>query len=225
MFNSSPFNGDISNWNVGNVRNMFGMFYMSYFNSDISNWNVSNVMDMSCMFQSSQFNGDISRWDVSNVKKISGIFSNSKFNGDISKWSLTSVDEIILYEYGLLNNQWWYPFIDLFGTPKLIFDSLDFGWIDLERKIIYTDKLLKTLKRGYNTKINDISSFPYVSKFKYVTDIPKKIPIEKFKYNYFPYLNIINEQIYMKILNDIILKWRWGFQYKDGKIIATNENI
>ena len=31
-----------------------------------------------------------------------------------------------------------------------MWDSLDFGWIDLERKIIYKNRLLKILKKTYN---------------------------------------------------------------------------
>ena len=52
------------------------MFLWSKFNGDISQWNVSNVKNMSCMFQCSNFNRDISKWDVSNVTKISGMFTD-----------------------------------------------------------------------------------------------------------------------------------------------------
>lgn len=38
------FNGDISKWNVGNVKSMKGMFDYSLFNGNISSWNVSNVV-------------------------------------------------------------------------------------------------------------------------------------------------------------------------------------
>ena len=44
------------------------------FNGDISKWNVSNVKDMNCMFAYSKFNGDISNWDVSNVEYTKGMF-------------------------------------------------------------------------------------------------------------------------------------------------------
>ena len=48
------------------IRNKDGsLFHKSEFNGDISNWNVSNVKDMSSMFETSKFNGDISEWDVS----------------------------------------------------------------------------------------------------------------------------------------------------------------
>jgi surface protein len=77
MFRDSQFNGDISNWDVGNVTDMYGMFSGTEFNGDISNWDVSNVTNMSSMFRDSQFNGDISKWNVSNVSSMSGMFNNS----------------------------------------------------------------------------------------------------------------------------------------------------
>lgn len=40
MFNASEFNGNISNWNVGNVKNINLMFFGSKFNGKSStDWN------------------------------------------------------------------------------------------------------------------------------------------------------------------------------------------
>jgi surface protein len=39
---------------------MSDMFYRSAFNGDISKWDVSNVRNMSRMFEESDFNRDIS---------------------------------------------------------------------------------------------------------------------------------------------------------------------
>ena len=51
LFLRTDFNGDISNWDVSNVKDMYGMFYWcESFNQDISNWDVSNVTDMRYMF-------------------------------------------------------------------------------------------------------------------------------------------------------------------------------
>ena len=44
------FNGDISQWDVSNVKNISHMFTASHFNGDISAWNVSSAMDLSWMF-------------------------------------------------------------------------------------------------------------------------------------------------------------------------------
>ena len=99
-FSNSRFNGDISEWDVSNVKDMSQMFMGSDFtgkNGDISNWDVSNVEDMSCMFQHSKFNGDISKWDVSNVENMNNMFQDSKFtmkNGDISNWNIHKLKDM-----------------------------------------------------------------------------------------------------------------------------------
>ena len=85
------FNGDISGWNVSNVKDMHSMFSNSKFNGDISKWDVSNVEDMRKMFYKSDFNGDISKWNVSNVKFVEDMFSYSKFDGDTSEWNVSNV--------------------------------------------------------------------------------------------------------------------------------------
>ena len=38
MFRYSEFNTDISDWNISNVENMYGMFQHSKFNKDLSAW-------------------------------------------------------------------------------------------------------------------------------------------------------------------------------------------
>jgi len=91
------FNGDISDWDVSNVKNMSYMFCSAEsFNGDISDWDVSNVTKMSCMFYgAASFNQDISRWDVSNVKDMFGMFYNAEsFNSDISKWDVSNVENM-----------------------------------------------------------------------------------------------------------------------------------
>ena len=52
LFFNSPFNGDISQWDVTNVTDMRYMFYeCQSFNQDISKWNVSNVKYYNEMFK------------------------------------------------------------------------------------------------------------------------------------------------------------------------------
>jgi len=41
MFAISPFNQDISKWDVSNVTDMHGMFANSLFNQDIHQWNIN----------------------------------------------------------------------------------------------------------------------------------------------------------------------------------------
>jgi surface protein len=91
FYHRNDFKGNISEWDVSNVKNMEGMFADSDFNGDISKWNVSNVKYMSYMFLNSKFNGDISKWDVSKVEDMRWMFERSVFNRDISKWNISNV--------------------------------------------------------------------------------------------------------------------------------------
>lgn len=92
MFDGSKFNGDISNWDVSNVEDMSYMFRDSSFNGDIGMWDVSNVINMRNMFTESEFNKDINEWDVSNVKNFLGMFSDSKFNKPLNRWNIKSAE-------------------------------------------------------------------------------------------------------------------------------------
>ena len=97
LFMGLNFNGDISNWDVSNVRNMNSMFYYcELFNQDISDWNVSNVQDMSNMFAwCKSFNQDISEWDVSKVTDMTSMFFGcKKFNQEISCWNVSNVKDM-----------------------------------------------------------------------------------------------------------------------------------
>ena len=96
LFALTDFNGNISDWDVSNVKDMSFMFYdCKSFNQDISEWEVSNVTDMRSMFYSCQlFNSDISQWDVSNVTDMRYMFYNCKsFNQDISSWGVSKVKD------------------------------------------------------------------------------------------------------------------------------------
>ena len=96
LFGGTNFNGDISSWDVSNVKNMCVMFYgCESFNQDISSWDVSNVTDMRYMFGwCEDFNQDISSWDVSNVNNMSFMFYNCEsFNQNISKWNVLNVTD------------------------------------------------------------------------------------------------------------------------------------
>jgi len=54
MFESSAFNGDISNWDTSSVAATYRMFADSAFNGDLSNWDVSNIPYMAEMFAGSR---------------------------------------------------------------------------------------------------------------------------------------------------------------------------
>jgi surface protein len=91
------FNGDVSQWDVSNVKDMKRMFYgCEKFNCDLSKWNVSKVENMDWMFCDCEgFNCDISRWDVSNVDGIYFMFWKCKqFNQNLDSWNVSKVENM-----------------------------------------------------------------------------------------------------------------------------------
>ena len=94
LFERTDFQGDISEWDVSNVKDMrFTFAHCKNFNSDISKWDVSNVKTMRKMFYLCEsFNADISDWDVSNVEDMDCILYMCKsFDRDLSKWDVNNV--------------------------------------------------------------------------------------------------------------------------------------
>ena len=77
LFDETPFNGDISHWDVSNVTDMEGMFSKSSFNQDISAWDVSSVTNMSYMFGESPFNQNLGDWSVENVTDCESFSANT----------------------------------------------------------------------------------------------------------------------------------------------------
>ena len=95
IFSTTPFNQDISNWDVSNATNMSGLFRDTPFNQDLSNWDVSNVTKMIGMFRGTPFNQDLSNWNVSNVSNMQGMFHTAdKFNQDISSWNVSKIEDM-----------------------------------------------------------------------------------------------------------------------------------
>ena len=91
LFSDTPFNQDISSWDVSNVTNMGGMFSDTPFNQAIGSWDVSSVTTMAFMFFNTPFNQDIGNWDVSSVLVMNSMFSDTPFNQDLSNWEVENV--------------------------------------------------------------------------------------------------------------------------------------
>ena len=98
LYKCKTFNCDLSNWDVSNVKDISNMFVECYnFNADLSNWNVSNVTNMESMFfDCYKFTGKgLENWDVSNVKNMSGMFNGCTWlNIDFSKWDVSNVTDM-----------------------------------------------------------------------------------------------------------------------------------
>ena len=75
MFERTPFNQDIGNWDGSKVTDMNYMFFgANAFNQNIGNWDVSSVTGMYYMFDgTTSFNQDIGDWDVSNVTNMNNM--------------------------------------------------------------------------------------------------------------------------------------------------------
>ena len=111
LFRDMPFNGDISDWDVSQVKDMSNMFdhcvQFTGINTNLSNWDVSKVENMDGMFYTCSFNGihnDLDNWDVSSVKDMQKMFAYSPFNGDISKWDVSRVKYMnSMFQYSTFN--------------------------------------------------------------------------------------------------------------------------
>jgi surface protein len=91
LSNTYAFNQSISDWQVGNVKNMSYMFMGARdFNQPIGNWNVANVVNMIKMFKNAKsFNQSINNWNVVNVENMSWMFYGAtSFNQPINNWNV-----------------------------------------------------------------------------------------------------------------------------------------
>ena len=107
MFQSATvFNQNITNFNVGNVAFMNGMFQQAVaFNNGepagssgrpLNNWDTSNVREFYGTFDNAvSFNQDVGEWDVTSAVKFEWMFRQNggvmRFDRDISTWCVEHV--------------------------------------------------------------------------------------------------------------------------------------
>jgi len=91
------FNGNINDWDVSNVTNMFATFGVAtVFDQPLDNWDTSNVTNMSLtFFRTDDFNQNINNWNTSNVTTMSRMFEDADaFNQPINNWNVSSVTDM-----------------------------------------------------------------------------------------------------------------------------------
>jgi surface protein len=91
FWDAKTFNGDLSSWSVGNVRDMsFMLAAPSYVGGDLSRWDTGRVEKMWGMFKkATSFKSDgLWTWDVSNVRDFGRAFSGCyAMDADLSAWN------------------------------------------------------------------------------------------------------------------------------------------
>jgi surface protein len=106
------FNGDVSRWDVSNVRIMGYLFAgCESFNQPLETWNVSNVVCMQNMFRECHsFNQPLEEWNVSNVKDMFSMFAGCKsFNQPLERWNTSNVQLMgVMFSGASSFNQPWY---------------------------------------------------------------------------------------------------------------------
>ncbi|MFC6276810.1 BspA family leucine-rich repeat surface protein [Psittacicella hinzii] len=105
VFTRTPFNGDISQWQTGKVKQAQMLFFGSSFNGDISQWDVRQLTNLKAAFAKSRFTRDLSSWQTSSLENLDYAFAFTNFNGDVSAWDVSRVNSAISTFMGSTFNQ------------------------------------------------------------------------------------------------------------------------
>lgn len=85
------FDGDISLWDMSNVKIANGMFCDSAFTGDVSKWDVSNLREAAYMFAYTPVDYDVSKWNVSKLVNGYRMLYYTKTSCDVSQWDISSL--------------------------------------------------------------------------------------------------------------------------------------
>jgi hypothetical protein len=89
--NIGYFNGDISLWDMSNVKIANGMCCDSALTCDVSKWDVSNLREAAYMFAYTPVDYDVSKWNVSNLVNGYRMLYYTKTSCDVSQWDISSL--------------------------------------------------------------------------------------------------------------------------------------
>lgn len=90
------FNGNISKWDVSNVKYMSYMFLDNFeFNQPLNDWDVSHVTNMYCMFSDAEsFNQPLDKWNTKNLEDSALMFVGANsFNQNLSSWNSNKISD------------------------------------------------------------------------------------------------------------------------------------
>ena len=197
---------DISSFNTSKVKTFYSMFYdcNELIILNISNFNTPSLTNISKMFSNSQKLEYINfqKYNETNILSVDGILDGLPENIVIC---LDKNNEIDKFKFEL--NKKLCPSIYCFND-----------WKEKQKKIIYEN----------STGADNFNNSKYENNGTYYSDCPKgadfsipEIEIYSLEYLFDNISNINNEDVYQKIINDILQEYTFS---KGKKIIIKGEN-
>jgi surface protein len=91
---NTEFKGDLSTWDVSNVKKADSMFHKSGIqNSGIAYWNTASLQDASEMFSNSNLlpEVDLSKWNTKSCEDMSYMFAKTAIvDSGIGRWNVSA---------------------------------------------------------------------------------------------------------------------------------------